>query len=119
MKISDKLYGKYAARSPLLPPEGEEEVIVSIPKHNKTPSIQDLTPEEMEQWEKFVADKKIEKELGKDLDITKEIVDIGKEEKAPEEMGTLPAIPAKKKADLSPDALLKVCSEFYDLCLKF
>lgn len=67
MKISDKLYGKYAARSPLLPPEGEEEVVVSIPKHNKIPSIKELTPEEMEQWENFIAEKKLQK----DLDITK------------------------------------------------
>jgi len=118
MKISDKLYGKYASRSPLLPPEGEE-VLVSIPKHNKFPSIADLTPEEMEQWEKFVENKKIEKELAKDLDLTKKMVDIGKEDKLEKELGTLPAVPSKKQGDLSPDSLLKKCSQYYDLCTKF
>jgi hypothetical protein len=119
MKISDKLYGKYAARSPLLPPEGEEEVVVSIPKHNKAPSIANLTPEELEQWEKFIANKKIQTELEKDLDVTKEFVDLGGEDKAPEEFGTMPAIPKMKQASFSPDSLLKMCGKYYDLCLKF
>lgn len=118
MKISAKLYSKYAARSPLLPPEGEEEVIVNIPKHNKFPSIKPLSQEEMEQWEEFVANKKIEKELAKDLEITKELTDLGKEEKLEHELGTIPAIPAKKQGSLSPDTLLKMCSKYHDLCCK-
>ncbi len=115
MKISDKLYQKYAVKSPILPEEGEEEVVVSIPKHNKLPAIKDLSEKEMKQWEDFIAEKKLQK----DLDITKEVVDLGREEKLEEEMGTMPAIPARKKADLSPDKLLKLCSQYYDLAIKF
>lgn len=117
MKISDKLYRKYASRSPLLPPEGEE-VVVNIPKHNKLPSIKPLSEEEMEQWDEFVANKKFEKELENDLDISKKINDLGKEEKLEQDLGTIPAIPSKKQGSLSPDTLLKMCSKYHDLCCK-
>lgn len=115
MKISDKLYRKYAVKSPILPPSADEEVEISIPGLGPAPVIKELSPEEMQQWDDFIAEKK----LLKDLDITKETVDLGGEEKLEEEMGTMPAIPAKKKADLSPDSLLKLCSQYYDLSLKY
>jgi hypothetical protein len=115
MKSYNELYQKYAARSPLLPPEGEEEVVVSIPKHNKLPSIKPPSIQDMEDWEDFIAEKKLQK----DLDVTREMSDLGPEEKLDQELGTIPAIPGKKQADLSPDNLLKMCSQFYNLCTKF
>lgn len=113
MKISDKLLKKYAVVSPMLPPPDEivEEVIVPT---SKVPQITDISEDEMKDWEDWIN----EKRLKKDLDITKEVVDLGGEDKASKEEGTMPAIP-KKKADLSPDALLKMCSQYHDLCNKF
>jgi hypothetical protein len=115
MNKFDKLYQKYATVSPLLPPAPEEEAIPAIPGLGKLPEIKDISPEEMERWDDYIA----EKNLQKDLDITKELVDIGKEEKLEQELGTIPAIPPKKKANWSPNTLLKMCSKFYDLCRKF
>lgn len=112
MTSFDKLYKKYGA---MLPPPPEEIVELPMPKPEKVPEIKELTPEEMAQWDAFIAEKK----LLKDLDITKDVIDIGGEDKAEEAMGTIPAIPGKKKADLSTDALLKMCSKYHDLCHKF
>ncbi len=106
----DKLYKKYAIMPP--PPNGELEVI--IPKVDKLPEIKEISEQEMKDWEEFVAEQK----LKKDLERTKEIVDLGLEEKAPVEERTIPAIPGKK-ANLSPDTLLKMCSQYHDLCRKF
>lgn len=110
MNKYDKLYQKYAG---MLPPPSEELVDISVPKASKTPFIKELTEEEMKNWEDVISEKK----LKKDLDITKEIVDLGKEEKAEQEEGTIPAIPGKK-GNLSSNELLKMCSQFYDLCRK-
>lgn len=115
MKISDKLLQKYAAPTVILPPPAEldEEVEVPTLKPGKLPEIKDLSEKEMKDWEDWINEKKLQK----DLDITKDIVDIGKEEKAPESAGTMPAVPGKK-ADLSPDALVKMCARYYDLAHK-
>lgn len=113
----DKLYAKYAAKSPIRPPAPEEEVELDIPSLGGVPKIEDLSPEDMIAWEEYIAKQRQPKAL-KDLERTKEIVDIGKEEKASEEKGTMPAIP-KKKSNLSPDTLLKMCSQYHDLCRKF
>jgi hypothetical protein len=118
MKNYDRLYHKYAIVSPLLPPSPEEEEEAEeieeqliIPKFEAPPVIKDLSPEEMEQWDDFVAVKKRKKERMQDY--------LGQEEKLEKELGTIPAVPAKKQSDLSPDSLLKMCSKFYDLCIKF
>lgn len=110
MKISQKLLMKYA----MLPPSPNgEEIDVIIPPTSKVPEIKDLSEDEMKDWEDFIAQKK----LLKDLDVTKDITDIGKEQKLEKELGTMPAIP-KKKADLSPDALLKMCGQYCEIALK-
>lgn len=114
MKISDQLLQKYAVPTVILPPAPEMDEDVEVPTLKPVPEIKDLSEREMKDWEDWINEKK----LKKDLDITKDIVDIGKEEKAPESEGTLPAIP-KRKADLSPDALVKLCSRYYDLATKF
>lgn len=109
MKISDKLLQKYAIPTVILPPPPEAEEEVVIPP-SRAPEISEPSEEEMKDWEDFIA----EKQLKKDLDITKEITDLGKEEKAGEGSGTIPAIP-KKKASLSPDKLLTLCVRYYEL----
>ncbi len=115
MKISDQLYNRYAAKSPILPPSDDEEVEISIPGLGGLPVIKELSPEEMQRWDDFIQEKKLQK----DLDITKEVVDLGGEDKLEEELGTIPAIPGKKKANLSPDGLLRLCSKYYDLALNY
>lgn len=113
----DKLYRKYAAKSPIRPPAPEEEVDIDIPSLGGIPEIKELSPEDMIAWEEHIAKQRQPKAL-EDLERTKEILDLGEEEKAPVEMGTMPAIP-KLKANLSPDTLLKMCSKYHDLCRKF
>lgn len=112
MTSFDELYEKYAAKSPIKPPKPHKEVKVSIPKL-KVPEIGQLSEKEMKDWEDFIAGEKLQK----DLDVTKEITDIGDETKLLPEEGTIPAIPGKK-ANLSPDTLLKMCSQYHDLCRK-
>ena len=113
MKISDKLIQKYAAPTVILPPPSELDEEVEVPTLKPVPEIKDLSEREMKDWEDWINEKKLQK----DLDITKDIVDIGKEEKAPESEGTMPAIP-KRMADVSPDALVKMCARYYDLASK-
>ncbi len=110
MKISDKLFQKYAVPTVILPPPPEAEEEVVVPPSTRVPEISDPSEQEMKDWEDFIAEKKLQKEL----DITKEISDLGEEEKAGREEGTIPAVP-KKKASLSPDKLLVLCDRYYEL----
>lgn len=105
----DKLYAKYATKSPIRPPAPEKEVDFDIPSLGLPPEIKDLSEEEMHNWEDFIAADKRDKERMRDY--------LGKEEKLEKEEGTIPAIP-KKKANLSTDTLLKMCSQYHDLCRK-
>jgi hypothetical protein len=115
MKISDKLLKKYATVSPMLPPPSGEDVEVEIPiPQNRVPVIEELSEEDMRDWDNFIQEKK----LKKDLEVTKEIGGLGGEEKLEKELGTVPAIPKRKHADLSPNGLLKMCSQYHDLCRK-
>ena len=108
MKKIDHFTKKYA----ILPPAPVDELVeVIIPSSTKVPEIKELSEKEMKDWEDFISEKK----LLKDLEKSKEISNLGEEEKAGREEGTIPAVP-KKKADLSSDALLKMCSKYYDLC---
>lgn len=105
----DKLYRKYAG-SPIRPPAPNDDIELFIPELGEAPIIKDLTEEEMKNWEDFIALKKREKEQMRDY--------LGGEEKLEQEEGTIPAVP-KKKANFTPDTLLKMCSKYHDLCYKF
>lgn len=111
MKISDRLYKKYAANTVILPPppESEEEVIserspesgeedltqISL-KQNPVPVIKDPTESEMKFWEQW-------------LSATNNIKNFNIGESAKEDASTIP--PGGKKAS-SIDKLVKLCEEF-------
>ena len=120
MKISDKLLKKYAVLPP--PRESEPPVEVVIPPQGKTPEIKDLSEKEMQDWEDFIAAKTLEKEREKrvleDIRELDPLSYLEEEEKVGKEEGTIPAVPGKK-ANLSAAALLKMCSQYHDLCHKF
>lgn len=134
MKISYKLYTKYAG-SPIRPPKPEEEVDLVVP----------VAPGQLEdKWVKLLqesegldplTEKPAEspgtllqriKEPEADLDTEtpeyeKELLRVlnpeFKETKTAPEAATVPP-PGKKSANLSPDTLLKMCSKYHDLCCK-
>jgi hypothetical protein len=117
MNIFDKLVKKYAG---ILPPKPESETGIdfSIPGPGKLPVIEDLSSDEMKDWENFIAEKKLLKEL----DVTKDTTDLGEEDKAEKEMHTVPAIPHHRlpptKASYNSDHIMRLCKQYHDLCCK-
>jgi hypothetical protein len=111
MKISDRLYKKYAANTVILPPppESEEEVIserspesgeedltqISL-KRNPLPVIKEPTEKEMKFWEQW-------------LSATNNLKGFNIGENASGDVSTIP--PGGKKAS-SIDKLVKLCEEF-------
>jgi len=126
MKISDKLYRKYAAKSPILPPAPDSEKPVKIP----------VSPDELDpKWigmleESEGLDPLTQKPAQSEEELLETLVD---SDPPPYEKELLRAIRPEhgvsdetaqtirpgKKANLSSESLLKMCGKFYDLCLKF
>lgn len=131
----DKLYNKYAG-SPIRPPKPEKEVKIDVP----------VGPGELEdKWVKLLQDSEsldplTEKpaespatllqrlnEPDPDLDtetpeyekeLMKALNPEYKETKVAPDAATIPP-PGRKSANLSSDTLLKMCSQYHDLCHKF
>jgi hypothetical protein len=126
MKITDKLLKKYANVSPLLPPASEEEVVeVEVP----------VTPNETgDKWLKLLQEAEGMDPLTEKPAQTEEELLSSLTESAPPayeqellkvlrpEHGVAgedqPTIRPGKKANLSTDALLKMCSQYHDMCHK-
>lgn len=126
MKNYDKLYQKYASVSPMLPPS--EEVVEEV----KVPAIPD---EPGDKWLKLLQeaegmDPLTEKPAQSEEELLGSLVE---SEPPPYEKELLKVLRPEhgtsggealtirpgKQANLSSNDLLKMCSQFYDLCRKF
>ena len=126
MKNHNKLSHKYAVRSPILPPEPEEMEDVKVPIESDEPG---------DKWLKLLQESEgMDPLTEKPAQSEEEILEsLTKSDPPPYEQellralrpehgtsgGDVPTIRPGKKADLSPSTLLKMCSKFYDLCVKF
>jgi hypothetical protein len=125
MNKYDKLYQKYASVSPLLPPADEVVEEVDVPVIPNEPG---------DKWLKLLQEAEgMDPLTEKPAQSQEEILGTLTESEPPPyekellkvlrpEHGTsggdVPTIRPGKKANLSSNDLLKVCSQFYDLCRK-
>lgn len=126
----DKLYSKYA----MLPPAPDDEVKVEVPVGaekledkwvkllQESEGLDPLTQKPAESPDTLLRKLTEEETDTETPDYEKELLKVlnpeHKEKKVAPDAATVPP-PGKKKADLSPDTLLKMCSEYHDLCRKF
>lgn len=129
----DKLYRKYASKSPIRPPKPEEEVAIDVPVGpgqledkwvellQQSEGLDPLTQKPAESPSSLL--KRINEDEP-DLEVPeyeKEIMKVLNpdfvETKSAPDASTVP--PPGKKANLSVDTLLKMCSQYHDLCRKF
>ncbi len=113
MTSFDKLYRKYAASGPILPPPPDEEVKVEVPVES------DEIPREWSMLEDF--DPLTEKPAQSPEELLEIVRDVPKQDVPVEDIGgDMPTVPPpRKRANLSPDVLLKLCSHYQDLAHKF
>lgn len=113
MSQSEKLTKKYAAVEFIIPPAPEEE-LEELPsfKTPTVPVIKDISEEEMQEWDKYVAQQNA-------LKLLKKMPGMGADEAGTlsEEEGTIPVV--KRKAKFSNEQLVKLCGRYYNLCVKF
>lgn len=125
MKINPKIYQKYGANAMILPPAPELEEELDVPS----------APDEMsEKWIKLRQDsegmidpltEKVDMSEDELLDnLTPSTIPPYEKELMDALHGTQMATPtattvAPKKAYITPDGVLKLCSKYYDLCSKF
>ncbi len=136
MKINEKLYVKYGVNAVILPPPPEDEDITkeTNPEHaaawrsSVSPFLSEFALEEGEDgldpdtFEGF--EPSITKERGPRFHANEAVLDdfesvkkdLGEETKLTPTQST---IPPGKRAQTTPDTLLKMCSKYYDLCNKF
>lgn len=113
MRISDKLLKKYAVGTPILPPKPEKEVEIVVPKQS------DEIPREWIELEEF--DPLTERPVQSPEELLEEVREepLGGDTPVEEIGGDMPTVRPGKKANLSADTLLKMCSKYHDLCNKF
>lgn len=128
MKISDKLLQKYAAPKVMLPPAPEKEVEIKVPVEKSEIPREWVELEEFDPLTEKPAQSKEEllKELADPTDLDespsyeKELLKVLRPDyvapKAAPDAATIP--PPKKRGNLSPDALVKLCAKYYDLATK-
>lgn len=118
MKISDKLLKKYATVSPMLPPSSDEEVVeVEVPRGKD--EISDKWIQLLQEAEGM--DPLTEKPAQSPEELLVEVQEAPTGGDIPVENigGDMPTIKPGKKANLSVDTLLKMCSQYHDICNKF
>jgi hypothetical protein len=117
MKINDKLLKKYATVSPMLPPSSDEEVVeVEVPRSKNEITDKWLALLQEAEGMDPLTEKPAQspEEL---LEVVKE-APLGQESPSEDIGGDMPTIRPGKKANLSTDTLLKMCSQYHDLCHK-
>ena len=117
MKISDKLLKKYALGTPILPPSSDEVIEVEVPRQKD--EVSDKWLALLQEAEGL--DPLTEKPAQSPEELLEEVQEAPTGADIPVENigGDMPTVRPGKKADLSPDALLKMCSQYHDLCRKF
>lgn len=117
MKISDKLLKKYALGTPILPPSSEEVVKVEVPRSKD--EVSDKWLQLLQEAEGM--DPLTEKPAQSPEELLVEVQDAPTGGDIPVENigGDMPTKPPPRRGNLSSDALLKMCSQYHDLCSKF
>ena len=129
MKISDKLLQKYAAPKVILPPAPEKEMDIKVPVEKSE------IPREWVEFQEFdpltekpaQSQEELMQELANPTDVDVETPEYERElmkvlrpefvqNKAAPDAATVP--PPRKRANLSPDALVKLCTRYSDLAHK-
>ena len=126
MKINEKLYNKYGANAVILPPPPEDVTDVEIRPEPATArrSIIDMGLEwvpDFQGTESDLSEEEILDRLSKrktsdnPLDLLNKPSEDSGFNTSTEESST---IPPARRAHITPDTLVKLCSKYYDLCHK-